>query len=264
MALMNKRKLVIAITTGCAILLICYELFIGDLLFSSIEEKIRLLIDMTVTRSLGAAVFTVILVYLGYKVLNPIKVPFFKALVFCLPAYAVAVNNFPFSSVIRGNATIKTSAGEIVLLAAECLAVALFEEMAFRGVIFLSFAEKRRNSRLGLFISIILSSAVFAIVHLLNIFTSSPSAVIMQIGYSFLIGGMCSVVLIKTANIWHCVAIHAIFNFSGAVVPTLGAGEIWDSLTIMITAIIAVITFVYMLVFFLRFDVRETERIYKK
>ena len=86
----------------------------------------------------------------------------------------------------------------------------------------------------------------------------------MQIGYSFLIGGMCSVVLIKTANIWHCVAIHAIFNFSGAVVPTLGAGEIWDSLTIMITAIIAVITFVYMLVFFLRFDVRETERIYKK
>ena len=165
---------------------------------------------------------------------------------------------------IKGNATVDATAGKIILLAAECLAVALFEEMAFRGVILLGFAEKRRGSRLGLFISIVLSSAVFGAVHLLNIFTSSPIAVLMQIGYSFLIGGMCSVVLLKTANIWHCVAIHAIFNLSGAIVTTFGYGEIWDRFTIIVTAIIAVLTFVYMLVFFLRFDVKETDKIYMK
>ena len=261
---MNKRKTAIVLTAVCALLLVCYEFFLGDIIFSSLEDNIRLLVDMTVTRAIGAAVFTVILVYLGYKVLSPIKKPFLAALAFCLPAYAVAVNNFPFSSVIKGDATVDVTAGGIILLAAECLAVALFEEMAFRGVIFLGFAEKRRESRLGIFISIILSSAVFGAVHLLNIFTSSPIAVLMQIGYSFLIGGMCSVVLIKTANIWHCVAIHAIFNFSGAVVPTFGRGEIWDSFTIIITAVIAVITFVYMLVFFLRLDVKKIEKIYKK
>ena len=261
---MSKRKIAILITAVCAILLVCYEFFLGDLVFSALEENIRLLVDMTVTRVLGASVFTVILVYLGYKVLNPIKKPFFKAFAFCLPAYVVAINNFPFSSVIKGNATVDATVGRIILLAAECLAVALFEEMAFRGVIFLGFAEKRRKSRWGLFISIILSSAVFGAVHLLNIFTSSPIAVIMQIGYSFLIGGMCSVVLLQTANIWHCVAIHAIFNFSGAIVTTFGHGEIWDTFTIIITAIIAVLTFAYMLIFFLRFDVRKTEKIYKK
>ena len=260
---MNKRKIAITITAVCALLLVCYEFFLGELVFSSLEDNIRLLVDMTVTRALGAAVFTVILVYLGYQVLNPIKKPFLSSLAFCLPAYAVAVNNFPFSSVIKGDATVDVTAGEIILLTVECLAVALFEEMAFRGAIFLGFAEKRRESRFGLFISIILSSAVFGAVHLLNIFTSPPIAVLMQIGYSFLIGGMCSVVLLKTANIWHCVAIHAIFNFSGAVVPTFGRGEIWDSFTVIITALVAVLTFAYMLVFFLRFDVRETEKIYK-
>ena len=261
---MSKRKIALVITVACAALLIAYEFLIGDLLFSTLDESIRSLVDMTVTRLLGAAVFTVILIYLGYKVLNPIKKPFFKGFIFCLPAYAVAINNFPFFSVIKGNATVDASVWKILLLAAECLAVALFEEMAFRGVILLGFAEKRRTSRFGLFIAILLSSAVFGGVHLLNIFTSSPIAVLMQIGYSFLIGGMCSVVLLNTANIWHCVAIHAIFNFSGAVVPTFGEGEIWDSFTIIITAIIAVLTFVYMLVFFLRFDVEKTEKIYEK
>ena len=260
---MNKRKIALVITVACAALLIAYEFWVGDLLFSTLSEEIRLLVDMTVTRLLGAAVFTVILVYLGYKVLDPIRKPFFKGLAFCLPAYVIAINNFPFSSMIKGNATVDATAGKLLLLAAECLAVALFEEMTFRGVILLGFAEKRRWSRWGLFISIILSSAVFGVVHLLNIFTSSPIAVLMQIGYSFLIGGMCSVVLLKTANIWHCVAIHAIFNFLGAVVPTFGSGEIWDSFTIIITAVIAVLTFVYMLVFFLRFDVKETDKIYE-
>ena len=259
---MNKKKIALVITAACAALLIAYEFFVENILFSTLDEGVRSLVDMIVTRSLGAVVFTTILAYLGYKVLNPIKKPFFKGLAFCLPAYVVAINNFPFSSVIKGDATIDSTVGKIILLAVECLAVALFEEMAFRGVIFLGFAEKRRESRLGLFISIILSSAVFGAVHLLNLFTSSPIAVLMQIGYSFLIGGMCSVVLIKTANIWHCVAVHAIFNFSGAVVPTFGVGKIWDSFTIIITALIAVLTFAYMLVFFLRFDVSETDRIY--
>ena len=259
---MNKKKIALVITAACAALLIAYEFFVENILFSTLDEGVRSLVDMIVTRSLGAVVFTTILAYLGYKVLNPIKKPFFKGLAFCLPAYVVAINNFPFSSVIKGDATIDSTVGKIILLAIECLAVALFEEMAFRGVIFLGFAEKRRESRLGIFISIIFSSAVFGAVHLLNLFTSSPIAVLMQIGYSFLIGGMCSVVLIKTANIWHCVAVHAIFNFSGAVVPTFGVGKIWDSFTIIITALIAVLTFAYMLVFFSRFDVSETDRIY--
>ena len=262
---MSKRKICITLTAICAVLLVMYEFFAGDLIFSSVkDETVRNLIDMTVTRMLGGIVFTVILVYLGYKVINPVKKHFWTAIAFSLPAFLVAVNNFPFSTVIKGEAVINSSWQRIALLAIECFAVAYFEEMAFRGVILLGFAEKRRSSRFGLFVSIILSSAVFGAVHLLNVFTSSPIAVIMQIGYSFLIGGMCSVVLLKTSNVWLCVLIHAIFNFSGALVPTCGEGILWDTFTVALTAMIAVLVFVYMLIAFLLFDVKETDRIYEK
>ena len=261
---MSKRNVAISVTAVCAMLIILYELVLSKLICSSLDGVICRLVDMTVTRALGAAIFIAMLAYLGYKVLNPIKAPFFTSIAFCLPAFAVAINNFPFSCIINGKANVDLIYGKVILLLAECLAVALFEEFAFRGVVLLGFAEKRRDSRKGLFIAIVLSSAVFGAVHMLNIFTSSPIAVFMQIGYSFLIGGMCSVVLLKTANIWLCVVIHATFNFCGAIVPTFGVGEIWDSFTVILTAIIAVLTFVYMLVSFLRLDVEEIERIYVK
>lgn len=261
---MNKRKICIALTAACAVLLVIYEFFAADIIFSSVEdETVRDLIDMTVTRMLGGIIFTVILVYLRYKVTDPFVKPFWSALAFSLPAFLVAVNNFPFSTAFKGEAIIDSPWQRIVLLALECFSVAYFEEMAFRGVILLGFAEKRRDNRLGLFISIVLSSAVFGAVHLLNIFTSSPIAVIMQIGYSFLIGSMCSVVLLKTSNIWLCIVIHAFFNFNGALVPICGEGILWDTFTVIWTVVIAVAVFAYMLVAFLRLDVRETDRIYE-
>ena len=261
---MSKRRTVLVFTVACLILLISYELFVGDLLFGMLDEKIRLLVDMIVTRLLGAAVFTVILVYLGYKVLNPIKKPFWRSLLICLPAFLVAVNNLPFSCLIKGSAVIDAPIDKVALLFVECLAVALFEEMAFRGVIFLGLVERLKKNRKGIFLSIILSSAVFAVVHLLNLFTSSPIAVIMQIGYSFLIGGMCSVILLKTQNIWFCVAAHAIFNFGGAIVSTCGHGEIWDTFTVIFTAALAIATFAYMLITFLKIDVSSVDGIYEQ
>ena len=152
----------------------------------------------------------------------------------------------------------------ILLLALECFCIALFEEMAFRGVIFLSVLEKRRGKTLDVFLSICISSAIFGLIHAVNFFTSSPMAVIQQIGYSFLIGGMCSVVLLRTANIWLCVALHAIFNFCGALVPTLGTGFVWDTPTVVITVILAVITTVYMVFSLLRMPVESLDGIFLK
>ena len=85
----------------------------------------------------------------------------------------------------------------------------------------------------------------------------------MQIGYSFLIGAMCSVVLMKTANIWICVILHAIFNFCGALVPNCGDGTIWEPFTVTLTVIIAVGTTVYMVLSFLRIKTEEMEKIFK-
>jgi len=262
----DKRKLGIVITAFCVLLLLLYEILGAERIFGEISDlTLKNTIDLTVTRAIGSAVFLTILIYLGYRVMNPLGKGMARYLLFCLPAFAVAVNNLPIYPLIVGRATVDAPARRILLLAAECLFVGLFEEACFRGVVFLGFLEKRRATTSGRFWAIILSSAVFGLVHAVNLFFGAgPIAVILQIGYSFLIGAMCSVVLMKTANIWICVALHSIFNFCGALVPDCGEGTIFEPITITVTVIIAVLTTIYMTVAFFRLGSEELEKIYVK
>ena len=228
------------------------------------DETLQALYTMTFTRGLGAATFLAILVSLGYRIMHPFRKPFGKALLFCIPAILVVVNNMPILSLIWGDAyLVQGDAWHILWFALECLAIGLFEEAAFRGVALLLIAEKRCDTKKGLFVSILLSSAVFGVIHLINIVAgASPGAVILQIGYSFLIGAMCSVVLFKTANLWLCVLLHAVYDFCGMLVPTLGDGKWWDIPTVIFTVILALFTIVFYVLAFVRMDPKETRRLY--
>ncbi len=228
------------------------------------DAVLQPLLTMTVTRLVGAAVFLAILLYEGYKVLNPVRRPFLRSLLFILPPLAVVINNMPILSMLRGDAyLIHTGWQYLFWFAMECLSIGLFEELAFRGVVLLMLAEKRHASRRDLFLCIILSSAVFGLVHLTNLLTGSGfGAVIQQIGYSFLIGAMCSVVLYRTANLWLCVLLHAIYDFCGSLVPTLGAGTWWDAPTVVFTVLLALVVTVYMVVALWRTDPASLDRIY--
>ena len=223
------------------------------------------LMSMTLTRMIGAAVFLALLLHEGYHVIHPLQKPFWKGLLFTIPPFLVVVNNMPILSMIWGDAyLVHTAPAYMIWFAAECLAIGLFEEFAFRGVIFLLFAEKRHTTRKGLFWSLILSSAVFGGVHLINIFMGAGiGPTILQIGYSFLIGAMCSVVLLKTRNIWLCVALHAIYDFCGTLMPTLGGGTWWDTPTVVFTAVLAVATAVYLVWQFFKLDLDEVGKIFK-
>ena len=206
------------------------------------------LINMTLTRALGAAVFLALLLHEGYRVMNPFQKPFLRSLLFTLPPFLVVVNNLPILSLAWGDAyLVHTAPVYLVWFSLECLAIGLFEELAFRGVIFLMLAEKRHTTRKGLLWSLILTSAVFGAVHLVNVLTGAGiGGVILQIGYSFLIGAMCSVVLLRTRNIWLCVLLHAIYDFCGHLLPTLGGGTWWDTPTVIFTAVLAVATTAYL------------------
>lgn len=230
------------------------------------NEVLQRLMSMTVTRMTGALVFFVILVSLGYRVLNPIRKPFFKSLLICSPAFLVAVNNAPILALVwREARLVHTDWYYFLWFALECLAIGLFEEAAFRGVALLMLAEKRRSTTKGLFVSILLSSAVFGVIHLANILAgSNPGAVILQIGYSFLIGAMCSVVLFKTANLWLCVILHAVYDFGGNLVSTLGKGKLLNLPTVVFTAALAVFTTAYLVAVFVRMKPSEVDRIYVK
>ena len=233
--------------------------------FSARPLLLWLEVAMTLTRSLGAAVFLALLLSEGFRVLNPLQKPFWRSILFTVPPLMVVVNNMPILSLAWGDAYIIRSAPVYwIWFGLECLAIGLFEELAFRGVIFLSLAEKRRTTRKGLFWSLILTSAVFGGVHLINVLMGAGiGGVILQIGYSFLIGAMCSVVLLKTRNIWLCVLLHAVYDFSGNLVPTLGGGTWWDTPTVVFTVILAVATTVYLVWQFFTLDPERVEEIYK-
>lgn len=212
------------------------------------------------TRFLGGfACMVFIYLYSSKKMLSP-KTSL-RAFAIFLPCMAVAINNFPFITYFSGQAYIDAEPKRILLYAAVCLGVGLFEEMAFRGCIFTVILQRRKRRWVDVFWSIAISSAVFGIVHLVNIFSgASPAAVILQVGYSFLIGGMCSVILIKTSNIWYCVILHAVYNFAGGVVPECGGGAIWTMLTVILTAVVAVIVAVYVVYQLIRITPDEIER----
>lgn len=217
------------------------------------------MIQTILTRTVGAVLFFLLIRKSGCPVLGLPDAP--RSLLYALPALAVAVNNAPIIGLATGNAALHGTGADLLLLALQSLAVGLFEELTFRGYLFPMILEKYRDR--SVFLPAVLSSAVFAAVHLVNLFSgSSPAAAVLQVGYSFLIGGMCTVVLLKTRCIWIPVLIHGIYNFGGTLVPTLGSGRIWDPATVTITAVLGVIVLVIMLRILSRVTKEEAERLY--
>lgn len=199
-----------------------------------------------VSRLLGAVAALLFICEFSFsKILKPLGNKSAKALLWILPPFAVAVNNFPWVSLISGDCKISADARSVLWYALSCLCVGLFEELAFRGCALMLFLKKRRTSKLGTFMAIFWSSVIFGAVHLVNVFISSPGAVILQIGYSSLIGALCSLVLLETGNIWICVILHAGYNFAGGLIPEFGTGVIWTLPEIIVTAAVGVCVAAY-------------------
>ena len=219
----------------------------------------------SVSRFLGALVAFVFMVEFSFgAILHPLGNKSVKKLIFVIPALIIAVNNFPWVSFLAGDCALDASFGDIAFYAVICLCVGLFEELAFRGCALMILLKKRTSTRLGVFMAIFWSSILFGAVHLANIFISSPGAVLLQIGYSALIGGLCCLVLLETANIWICVFIHALYNFAGGVVPRLGTGIIWTVPEVAITAVFGVLVAAYSVYRFLTMPQESAENLFKR
>lgn len=223
------------------------------------------MIYFTATRFAGAAICVIFMLEFSFTtVMHPLGNKRGFALLLTLPAFAVAINNFPFVSFFSDDCGLDASVGKVLLYALFCFSVGFFEEIAFRGCVFMYLLRKRRTSRKGIFMAIFWSSVVFGLIHLVNLATSSPVAVLLQIGYSSLIGALCSLVLLATKNIWLCVLLHSTYNFVGNVIPELGFGVMWTVPQMIFTAIIAVIVTGYSIWLFFKLPLKRAEEIYEK
>ena len=246
-----------------------------------LDESVYTLVELAVSRFLGGLVFLLLIPYLGLPLLSVRRLPSPRALLAVLPALVIAVNNFPILGLIRGSVYVNSTAEKAILLVLACLAIGFFEEVAFRGVILpillsrlLPALKKRAEAKkkparvptetAAVFLSIVLTSAVFGLVHVLNLFVGGdPASVLLQVGYSFLIGGMCAIVLLKTRCIWFPVLIHAIYDVGGMLIESLGGGTLWDTPTVILTVIVSVAVAVYFLVLLFRTNADEIKALLK-
>ncbi len=157
--------------------------------------------------------------------------------------FLVALNNLPLLSLLTARARVTAGGGRILLFACSCLATALFEELFFRGLLFPLCLRRWRVLPAAL-----LSSAVFGAAHLFNLAAgaSVPEA-LLQVGYSFLVGCAAAMLLLFSRSILLPILFHAVYNFGGLLVARLGEGQIFDTPTVIFTAVLAVICAVCLL-----------------
>lgn len=229
-----------------------------------IEGYTAEMIYLAATRFIGGAVCVIFMLEFSFgTVMYPLGNKSLIAIASVLPAFIVAVNNFPFISFFSGDCSLAATAADVLLFATFCLSVGFFEEFAFRGCVLMYLLKKRKDSKKGIFVAILLSSLVFGLIHLVNLATSSPLAVILQIGYSSLIGALCSLVLLATKNIWLCVLLHALYNFLGNIVAELGNGAMWTVEQMIFTALVSVAVAAYCIWLFFKMPISRASELYE-
>lgn len=257
----DRRKLLLGLALLFVVLMLVVELCRPVIMDANTYGE---WIHGAATRFLGAA--ACVMMIISFDMGGILKFNLRKgAIAVFLPCMLIAVNNFPFIPFFLSEAYIGTNVERIALYAVFCISVGLFEELTFRGCIFLFVLQRRGKRSIDVFWSIVISSAIFAVVHLLNIaMGADPGATLLQIGYSFLIGGMCSVILVKTHNVWLCVILHAVYNFAGGIVPQCGGGEIWTLPEIILTAIISVLVAAYVIYTLVKISADDVDGIFGK
>ena len=158
-----------------------------------------------------------------------------KNLLWCLPCLMVALVNFPYSALIKGDATVEY--GNLMgLYILYIISIALLEELVFRGILLSYFMDLFRNNKLKHFWAVLISSAIFSLFHFTNLLNGDGIVIVLQqVGYTFLIGAMFAVITLKCKNIWLAVIAHALFDFGGLLTGTIASGDPHDGVFWILT-----------------------------
>lgn len=108
----------------------------------------------------------------------------------------------------------ETPVPQIAVYAVFCLMIGITEETCFRGIVTNLLAQRYVRNRISLYLTALLSGAIFGILHFTNILDgASPSGTFLQVIHAFGMGCFFSAVYLRTGNIWVVVSIHALQDF---------------------------------------------------
>jgi membrane protease YdiL (CAAX protease family) len=218
--------------------------FIDLPLLGNIDDEI--IVSNIIIRFLGGFIVIYWMIILGYGWIFKSHHGW-QAFLVMIPGFIISLNNFPISAYFNGRAILTVPVYRVFLFLVECLSVGFFEEIIFRGILLIFLLKTFSKLKMNLILSIVISSFVFALSHLFNLFSgASYGDTFLQIGYSFLVGMMWAVMFLKTKNIWLTMLLHASFNFFGQVMFYLGdVNNRYDLLTISMTILLAILASLY-------------------
>ncbi|MCD4827559.1 MAG: CPBP family intramembrane metalloprotease [Acholeplasmataceae bacterium] len=259
---LSVKKIIISLIMVLTLILMMVIQF-GQLSLSQ-DPAISNMINDSFLRILGSIIFIIFVYIFGHKILKLNQKPFLKSLIIIIPALIISINNFPFIPFFNGDAVLTKPIYTIYIFALSCLSAGIFEEVVFRGLILFFFLQKFSKSRDGILYSILISSALFGFMHVFNLFDGANIGdTLLQVIYSFAMGTLWAVMLLKTKNIWLVILLHSLYNFTGLLFPTLGnLSEKYDLITIISTSIIAIAVAIYTYRIFLKLDLKEIEKLY--
>ena len=228
-----------------------WGVFLEYLNISFVKDEIRNdFITKILTQTCGAGAAILLMVQMKIRLFGkPQK------LLYLIPCFIVAIDNFQFYSYFQGNMSLaRTGAWDFVLFGLQCLSVGIFEECVFRGIVFVLVAGFFTDDKKGFIMTFIVSSLIFGAAHLFN-------GSILQVGYTILTGGLFAFAMIKTKNIFCAGLVHAVYNFGGMLfsnVGGLGNGVVFDLGTGITMAIVGVLAGLFVL--YSIFKTSEAER----
>lgn len=158
-------------------------------------------------------VFIVMMLSKNQYVFTDKKENFFKSILLGLPilliALLVGVVNIPAMFEPSFNLS------NLLTLIMFCISIGLYEEFLCRGWILNEFLEQYGQTRKQVMVSIFLSSLIFGLMHISNIWIGgqSVSETINQIIQATAIGVLLGSVYFRSKNIWSVVFLHGFYDF---------------------------------------------------
>jgi membrane protease YdiL (CAAX protease family) len=210
------------------------------------NTKTQTMITNSILRTLGGLILIVILIGFGEQKILKFK-NVWKSLLIMIPAFIVSVNNFPIIAFLDGRAILTEPVYQVYLYLIECFSVGFFEEIVFRGILLILLLKKFKNHPNKVLLSIVISSVIFGLSHIVNLFYGlSLGDTMLQIMYSFLVGMLWAIMFLRTGNLWLTMLLHATFNFFGQVMFYLGTvNHRYDIYTVIITILFGIFAALY-------------------
>lgn len=187
-------------------------LFIGGLIltvFYMIPVQAVTYASTEISSSLGRLAASLVLFLIFIRFFRPKRL--FTGLPIMLPALLFALWNV-FNCFVTGGGNVTAPDPGILVMS---LAPAVFEEIIFREISIHNLEKAGHTPRQTL----ILSAAVFALVHLTNAVGGAPLQSLVQAGYAFVVGLVFGAVYIVSGDLFAVILAHLAVDLSNHIFP---------------------------------------------